>query len=86
MDVSSLEMKMEINNEKIDDFYPEQYKKIKQKVINLLSSINVAYLLEYQKIYPIYLKEMEEIKNKKRRNINSKKENDKEQNQKILIK
>ena len=28
---------------------------------------------------------MEEIKNKKRRNINSKKENDKEQNQKSLI-
>ena len=75
MDDSSLEMKMEINNEKIDEFYPEEYKKIKQKVINLLSSINVAYLLEYQKIYPIYLKEMEEVKNKKRRNINGQKEN-----------
>ena len=85
MNDSLLEMKMEINNEKIDEFYPEQYKKIKQKVINLLSSINVAYLLEYQKIYPIYLKEMEEIKNKKRRNINGKKENDKEQNLKSLI-
>ena len=64
IDDDLLEMKMEISNEKIQQFFPEQHKAIKEKVINLLSSINVNYLLEYQKIYPIYIKEMQEIKNK----------------------
>ena len=64
IDNDLLEMKMELSNENIEQFFPEQHKAIKQKVINLLSSINVNYLLEYQKIYPIYLKEMQEIKNK----------------------
>jgi hypothetical protein len=75
MDDSLLEMKMEISNEKIDKYYPEQYKKIKSKVIDLLSSINVDYLLEYQKIYPVYLKEMEQIKMKIKKNKNDKKDN-----------
>ena len=63
-----LEMKMEISNEKVEQFFPEEHKNIKQKVLNLLSSIDDNYLLEYQKIYPAYLKEQEEIKNKLKKN------------------
>ena len=85
IDDTLLEMKMDITNENIEKFYPEQYKKIKQKVVNLLSSINVDYLLEYQKALPIYLKEREEIKNKIKRNKNENKENIKDQNPKNLI-
>ena len=87
IDDSLLEMKMEICNEKIDKYYPEQYKKIKRKVTDLLSSINVDYLLEYQKIYPIYLKEMEQMKNKIKKKKNDLMENshNQEQNQKNLI-
>ena len=62
-----LEMKMEISNEKVEQFFPEEHKNIKQKVLNLLSSIDDNYLLEYQKIYPAYLKE-QEIKNKLKKN------------------
>ena len=79
IDNDLLEMKMEISNENIEQFFPEQHKAIKEKVINLLSSINVNYLLEYQKIYPIYVKEMQEIRNKinknKKEGIKSNEEN-----------
>ena len=68
IDNDLLEMKMEISKEKIEQFFPKEHNNIKQKVINLLSSINVNYLLEYQKAYPIYLKEMNEIKNKLKKN------------------
>ena len=88
VDDTLLEMKMDISNEKIDEYYPEQYKNIKKKVINLLSSINVDYLLEYQKTYPIYLKEMEEIKNKIKKNKKDNQENiitNQEQKQKTFI-
>ena len=61
-----IEMKMEISNENIDKFLSKEHKTIKEKVVNLLSSINVNYLLEYQKVYPIYVKEMKEIKNKEK--------------------
>ena len=40
-------MKMEICNENIEKYYSKQYKNIKQKVINLLSSINIEYLCVY---------------------------------------
>ena len=63
-----LEMKMEISNEKIEQLFPEEHTNIKQKIISLLSSIDVNYLLEYQKVYPIYLKEIEEIKSKLNKN------------------
>ena len=77
-----LEIKMEIANEKIEQFFPEEHKKIKQKVINLLSSIDDNYLLEYQKIYPIYLKEMEEIRIKLKKNQQEKIEKS-EENQEL---
>ena len=85
IDGTQLEMKMEICNENIEKYYSKQYKNIKQKVINLLSSINIEYLLEYQKTYTLYLKEIEEIKNKNRRNKKEKNENSQEQKQKSLV-
>ena len=57
-----LELKMEINQKNIEKYYSNEYNNIKKKVIESLSSINEDYLLEFQKTYPSYLKEIEENK------------------------